>query len=344
MSEFGIYFGPEVINITEVKGEKASINISIPQSRISSSAREQKVPDESKIVTALKAEFIKYAVSPSNVSVALAGEDLIIRTFDMPVFISRRELEYRAITYEAKKYIPFKIDDLAFNFRLYHDWKDKKNLILFVGIKKEILNKYISIFKQLQIQVRLIEYAGFSMLRLLRSGGIKDTGTLGLLNVDSEDEINFLVSQNGFPLFSRDITLAPGLETKAKSDFLDKLISEIRISLDFFRRKFPSKPLDRIVFLSSPQFQKEIAALIKGLGLSTIFLETSAFLGNNLEFSAALAKSYATAISNIRRLRYPINLLKPAIKKVEDKELSISALPAAIAAIRISPKIVLLAF
>ena len=195
----------------------------------------------------------------------------------------------------------------------------------------------------MQIQVGLIEYAGFSILRLLRSGGIKDSGILGLLNIDLEDEINFVVSQNGFPLFSRDITLALGSEAEAKSNFMDKLTSEIRISLDFFRRKFPTKSLDRIVILSSRKFQAEIAALIKDLGLSTVFLETSSFLGENLGFSSALVKSYATAISNIRKLRYPINLLKPAIKKVEAKELPTPALPIAITAIRISPKTILLA-
>ncbi len=341
MSEFGIYFGTRIINITEVKGKKALVNISIPQERIINPELEQKNPDEAQIVNALKGEFAKNEISPSNVSIALPAEDIIVRTFDLPIFLSKKELDYSTIAFEAKKYIPFKIEDIVFDFRLYRDRKDKKNLVLFVGIKKEILNRYLSIFKQLQIRIRLIEYAGFSIMRLLKLGGIKDTGVIGLLNVDLEEETNFLVCQNGFSLFSRDINLFPRSEGETESAFIEKLKSEIRISLDFFRRKFPTKSLEKVIVLSLPQYQTEIAALIKNLGLSTTPLVISKFLGRDLEFSGTLAKSYAVAISNIQRSRFPMDLLKPAMKKEEG--LPGQALPVAIAAIRIKPKVVLLA-
>jgi len=358
MPEFGIYFGSEIINITEVKGKKVLVNLSIPQAKIISSALEQKILDETKIATALKEEFTRSDISPNNVSVALAGEDFIIRTFDLPIFLSKKELEYSAIAFEAKKYIPFKIEDLVFDFRLYPDRKNKKILVLFVGIKREILNKYLSIFKQLHIRLRLIEYSGFSILRLLRLSGLKDNGIFALINVDLAEETNFLVCQNGFPLFSRDIILIPKSETKlskeeiasgkpielsstAKLIFMEKLKSEIRISLDFFQRKFPTKPLDRGIILSLPQFQTEIAALTKDLGLSAIPLETSRFLNKNLEFSSALVRSYATAISNVQKLPFPVNLLRPPVKK--EAELPTKALPIAISVIRINPRAVSLA-
>jgi len=286
MSDFGIYFGPKVINITEVKKEKLLTNISIVQTRITG-PEEPKVPDEIKLAPALRGEFIKNKISPSNVNLTLPGEDVIIRTFDLPIFLSKREIKYDTIAFEAKKYIPFDIEDIVFDFRRYPDRKNKKNIILFVGIKKEILKKYINTFKQLHIQIRLIEYAGFSILRLLRLGGLNDRGIFGLLNADLEEETNFLVCEDGFPLFSRDINLIPEPETEnsakkkdfdkegkitstAKLIFIEKLKSEIRISLDFFRRKFPTKLLKKIIILTLPQFQTEIATSIKDLGLSTV--------------------------------------------------------------------------
>jgi Tfp pilus assembly PilM family ATPase len=361
MPEFGIYFGSEVINITAVKGKRILANISIPQAKIIGSELEQKIPDERKISAVLKGEFVKNNISPDNVSIAISGEDLIVRTFDLPIFLPKKELNYNTIAFEAKKYIPFKIEDVAFDFRFRANREDKKFLVLFAGIKKEILNNYLSIFKELQIKIRLAEYAGFSILRLLPLGGLKNRGILGLLNVDLDDETNFLVCQAGFPLFSRDINLIPRSESEslaggtssektdklsstAKLIFMEKLKSEIRISLDFFRRKFPDKPLDKIIILSLPQFQTEIATLLKELGLPAIPLETSKFLDKDFEFSAALAKSYATAISNVQRLRFPINLLRPAVKREAVKGLSIKALPIEITPLRINPKVILLAF
>lgn len=359
-SEYGIYFGTEVISITEAKEKKATLNISRPLSRIISSEPEQKIPDEAKIVSALRDEFKKNGICPTHASIALSGEDLIIRTFDLPIFLSKKELS-GAITFEAKKYIPFKIEELIFDFGLYPDRKNKKILVLFVGMKKEILNKYLSIFKELNIRPILIEYAGFSALRLLKLAGLKDSGLLGFLIVDLEEETNFVVCQNGFPLFSRDITLIPKSETRrteegivlkkpaeisstAKLIFMEKLKSEIRISLDFFRRKFPTKPLDRVIILSKYQFQSEVATLIKDLGLTSINLDISKLLSKGLEFSCALAKSFAAATSNAVKTSFAVNLLKLAVKKEPVTRAPSGVLPVAIAALPVSPKVILIAF
>ncbi|MFH1339274.1 MAG: pilus assembly protein PilM [Candidatus Omnitrophota bacterium] len=359
-SEYGIYFGTEIINFIEIRGKKATLSAATPHARIISAEPEQKFPDEGKIVSGLKSEFRKNNISPAYASIALAGEDLIIRTFDLPIFLSRRELKYGAIAFEAKKYIPFKIEELVFDFRLYPDRKNKKILVLFVGIKKEILDKYLSILRGLDIRPKTIEYSGFSILRLLRLAGLKRPGLLGILNVDLEEETNFVVWQNDFPLFSRDITLIPKSETgimeegiaskkavklsaTAKLIFVEKLKSEIRISLDFFRRKFPTKPIDRIIILALPQFQTEISSLIKDLGLSSVNLDISRFLDKNLMFHCPLAKSFATAVSGRIKPRFSINLLKPTAKKEPVAKIPSQALPIAITAIQINFKVVALA-
>ena len=95
MSEFGIYFGTRFISITEHRGKQETVNISIPKAAIINPEAESKNPFESLIATALESEFAKNGISPSEASVALAGEDLIIRTFDLPIFLSKKELEYQ---------------------------------------------------------------------------------------------------------------------------------------------------------------------------------------------------------------------------------------------------------
>ena len=347
MSEFGIYFGTEVVSVTEFKGKKeAPVFLTVPKVKFTSSAPEkEKKKNYQALRTAivLKEEFEKNNISPHNVNVALAGENLIIRTFDLPIFMSKKELEYPAIAFEAKKYIPFKIEEIVFDFRLFPDRKNKKILVLFVGIKNEILNEYFSLFKELQIRTRLIEYAGFGILRLLKLSGMKDKGIFGFLNIDLKEETNFMVCQDGFPLFSRDILLISRSE-EAKPALMNKLASEIRISLDYFRRKFPSKSLNQIFVISSPKFKEDVSASIKDLGLSAVPLDTAKFLGNDIEFSSALVKSYATAISHKQKLRFSTDLLKPAIQKEGVKGFPIQALPSVLKIIKINPKVALIAF
>ncbi|MBU0549105.1 MAG: pilus assembly protein PilM [Candidatus Omnitrophica bacterium] len=359
-SDFGIYFGTEVISITEVKRKKAVSNIIIPHSRITALGAEQRLPDKFKIVAALRDDFVKNDLSPDYVNITLAGEDLIIRTFELPIFLSRKELEYGAIAFEAKKYIPFLIEELVFDFKLYKDQKNKKILVLFVGIKKDMLNSYLAIFKQLHMQPKFIEYAGFSLFRILNLIGEKDKGCLGLLSVGLEEETNFLVYQNGFPFFSRDISLIPMSESRstaeeisngkikkltstAKIIFLERLKSEMRISLDFFRRKFPTKPLEKVVVLSDLHLQAEITGMIKDLGLSVVDVDLSKLISENLPTSCALAKSYSAAIGARVKLRFPIDLLKPAVKKEHVKGFSLQAFPISLSDFKVSPKVIIMA-
>ncbi|MFC1657891.1 pilus assembly protein PilM [Candidatus Omnitrophota bacterium] len=345
MSEFGIYFGTEVISIAEFKGRKEAARFfSVPKTGLLKSTPEEKEAKGSKLASILKEAFAKNSIAPNNVNIALSGENLIIRTFDLPVFLSRQELEYPAIAFEAKKYIPFKIEEIVFDFRLLPDKKNKKILVLFAGIKNETLRRYFALFEELGIKIRLIEYSGFSILRLLDLSRFKYKGVLGLLSLDFQEETNFIVCQDGFPLFTRDITLTSKSQGEDKADLIKGLKSEIRISLDYFRRKFPTKSLQNLVILSPPEFHAEIGTLTKDLGLSAAPLEISKFLGNQIKFSSALLRSYSTAVSRTQKLRFPINLLKPAMKKEEVKGLSIQAIPALMKMIKINPKVALIAF
>ncbi len=241
MKTLGIYFGPKAISLVETEGQKVLNNVLIPLQRLSGSGVEEKIPEEIKIAAAIKDELRKNNIEAKDVSLVLLGRDLIIRTFHMPV-LPANEL-YTAVRFEAKKYIPFKVEDLVYDFQVSLDRANRKTLVLFVGVKKENLDKYLSIFAQLNIKVSCIEYAGFSILRLIQLAKIREKGISAVVDIDlaEEDEVNFIVLENGFPLFSRDIIMAgeavpPEAIQPVKVDLaqsLEKLKVEMRISLDF---------------------------------------------------------------------------------------------------------------
>lgn len=203
----GIYFGPKIISIIETKGKTILNNIQVSQELITSSEIEEKVPSEVKIVALFKDELRRNKIGANEASLSLSGKDFVIRTFEMPV-IPRSELD-SAVRFEAKKYIPFKIEDLISDFQVQYDKLSRRNIILFAGIKKDILDRYLSILNQLDIKPSVIEYSAFSLLRLMKLLNINNKGIIGIISADfkEEDEINFTFLENGFPLFSRDITL-----------------------------------------------------------------------------------------------------------------------------------------
>lgn len=306
MNTLGIYFGPQVISVIEARNRQLINNIQISQALISPKVlSEEKVPEEVKMTTLLKDELRKNKVEARDVTVSLSGKDLIVRTFEMPI-MPRQELD-NAVIFEVKKYIPFKTEDLILDFQWQLDKTIQRNRILFVGIKKEALDKYIYILRESGLRINSIEYSAFSVLRLLKLAGIKEKGIIAIIDIDfaKDDEANFAVLENGFPLFSRDITFAGGYEEAARREeeqsgrIADKLKREIHISLDYYDRKFPGKNISRIFFVANPDYRTDLEGFIKESGLGAQFIDVNKYIGRPIPFSLAFVKGYASALSQI---------------------------------------------
>jgi len=327
MSSLGIYFGQKFISVVETKGSKLSKCIQIPHSAITATGEiEEKVPTEDKIIEIIalfKDELRRNKIQAREATLCLSGGDLIIRSFEMPI-IPRSELQ-NAVCFEARKYIPFKVEDLIFDFQVKSDKAKRSNIVLFVGIKREILEKYISILKELSIKIRAIEFATFSILRCLKLSGLDQKGIVGIVSADvsGEDEASFAVLDNGFPLFSRDIVLAgaPAAEGEKAGEagaevVLEKLKTELRISLDYYHRKFPSRNIKKVYFISDADHRPDLEAFVKDLGLSVQFIDISRYLEKSIPYSSGLIKGYSASLYKKIRTYLKLDLLVAKEKEI----------------------------
>lgn len=337
MSSLGIYFGPRAISIVETKGRKLINNIQISQSTVFAGELEEKVPGEVKIIGIIalfKEELRKNKIEAKEATLCLSGKDLIIRTFEIPL-LPREEIQ-GAINFEVKKYIPFKVEELISDFQLKFDKITRTNTVLFMGIKKETLEKYISILNQLNIKINAIEYSAFSVLRCLKLGGLSDSGVVGVLGADlaGKDEVNFTVLENGFPLFSCDITLLNGPEQVGKSEeiepnaILEKLKREIGVSLDYYHRKFPGKNIKKIYFLFNQDRFSELEAFMMDIGLPAKFIDVNRCIDRTVPYSLSFIKGYTASLSKIVKNNLTVNLLaaKEKAKSLKEKEVGKEAI------------------
>jgi type IV pilus assembly protein PilM len=261
--------------------------------------------------------------------ICLAGKDMIIRTFELPL-LPRNEIA-GAVSFEAKKYIPFKIEDLSSAFQVQYDKAIRVNQVLFVGIKKETLNSYINLARELNVKLTQVEYSGFSISRLLKLCGVNNKGVLGVLNFDlvQEDEANFNVFENGFPLFSRDINLGSGpvdLIAEGARAATDKLRSEIKLSLDYYQRKFSSKKITKMLIFCSQESRADIEPFLAELGLAAKYIDVMKVLGKQTAFSSSYIKSFGAALgSEIRTGVKSDMLLAGRIKPEAERKIAAQA-------------------
>jgi len=347
----GLYFGPKVISITEAKAKKIVNSVNIQRSILSASELEEKVPDDVKMVALFKEELRRNQISAKEVSISLSGHDLITRTFEIPV-IPENELP-SIINFEVKKYIPFKVEELVSDFQVHLDKASHRNQVLYVGIKKEVLEKYLSIIGQLGIKVTNIEYSAFSILRFLKLTNFNNRGMVGVISMDlvEEDEVNFSILENGFPLFSRDITLSGGPEEAtaaaaagAGGSILEKLKTEIRVSLDYYHRKFSFKKIAKTFIIANEQYHAELEAFFKEVGLTPQFIDIAKYLGRQQKMSLGLIKSYGASLDNTVKTDLKIDILASKARAKIQKEPGFRLEPLAfLEGVQINPRSVLAA-
>ncbi|MHB8154855.1 MAG: pilus assembly protein PilM [Candidatus Omnitrophota bacterium] len=320
MNSLGIYFGTKDINLVETSGKKILNNIRLPHPKLEISGLEEKVPADVKIMALLKDAFRSYRINAGEATFCIPGQDLIIRTFEIPL-LPQSELK-GAVSFEAKKYIPFKLEDLDYDFQVSFNKKNKTSLVLFVGIKKEILANYISFAKQLNLKINSLEYSAFSVLRFLKLSGLPDAGVIASLCFDSKngDEANFTVFENEFSLFTRDFgfTQEPeGFEQTAELDSIgqqDKLLKEIRISFDYYNRKFPDKQVKNIYVVSDKESHPGLKTFFAESSIPFKFVDSQKALGKTTSYSSILIKSFAAALFKSVGLKIKINLIGSRLK------------------------------
>jgi hypothetical protein len=323
MSALGIYFGPKVISIVQSEGKKLLAYVDIPlAAALDSNPVEAKIPEHVKLATLLKDEMRRCSIDTRVAEIVLPGKDMIIRTFHMPI-LSSDEIP-NAVRFEAKKYIPFKVEDLISDYQIKVDKSTRKNFVLFMGMKKDVLDKYLAVLGQLDMRLNSIEYSGFGILRLLKLAKVKEKGISALINIDlvQDDEVNFVVLENGFPLFSRDITLVGEAAydhlRPAQPDIaanLEKVKIELRISLDFYLRKFPTKNIQSVIFITPDEFRGELESFIKERGLSAKFIDSKKLFEKPVSFSSGFLKAYAGSIGRTVKGPFACDLLPGKMKK-----------------------------
>ncbi len=346
MNSLGIYFGTSTIGLVESKGGKLVNNAVIPQVNISAGDFEEKVPVDIKMIALLKDAFRTYRINSNAATICLSGQDLIIRTFEIPA-LPQNELR-SAINFEVKKYIPFKLEELVYDFQVESNKKNKTNMVLFVGVKKEILDDYISVSNQLNLKVNAIEYSAFSLQRFLRLSGAQEAGVIASLcfDLNNEDEINFMVFKNGFPLFTRDIILTAGhegLEKNNAGDLMDrqeKLKNEIRISQEYYRRKFPEDEIKKFFVISGAQMHEDLGAFFAEAAQTVKFVDCSKALGRRVVYSSIIAKSFGAAIFKKFPLKVKVDLLSTRLKV--DKGAGGAGVSMFLQGFKLNPKVVFL--
>lgn len=317
--KLGIYLGSDRATIVEAAGISVKNCLNVSFADIIENGYEAKSPSDFHIETQ-KGELIKSILKEKNIKaksafIGLSSKDLFIRSFHMPS-LNKAEVE-TGVRFEAKKYIPFKTEDLTFDYQAQHKRKAPKMDILFTAIVNENLRRYVAIMDAAGLRIDSIEPESFALFRILPL--VKEFNpkiSCALLSI-SQTDADLSIFTEGFPSFSReikvhysslDISLPNQPQREGAADPDMRLAGEIRVCLDYFRRQSEGRSVDKIFVLSKDIRPESIEKLNKELGLviSILDLNKSASLGTLKVLNEI--KAYAIALKNSVKINLSINL------------------------------------
>lgn len=269
--------------------------------------------DEIKFAAVLQKILRECELDCRDAIVSMPAGDVIIRFFQIPI-VQKKEIS-STVNFEARKYIPFRIEELAFDFSV----KRKGNSfdIIFSAVKKKVLERYLKALNQVGFNVLYFEPASLSFLRaVLAKSRLDRRQTVMILNINNTlTEGDIVILEAGIPCFIRDIKFSAsteGLEINDPAVALNKLVNEIRISIDYFRHRQPSlKNNISAIFLYSEnkQLGPWAESINSELGIKCSFFCISDVLG----FEASSIDMFKATGASLRgSLTFPVevNLLK----------------------------------
>ncbi len=140
-----------------------------------------------------------------NVVTSVSGHSVIVKKITLPL-MSDAELE-ESIQWEAERYIPFDINDVNLDFKIFGSSSENPDVmdVVLVAAKKDIINDYVSVIIESGLNPVTIDVDAFAIENMLSVNyDIEKEETIAMANVGASiTNINIL--KNNMTAFTRDI-------------------------------------------------------------------------------------------------------------------------------------------
>jgi len=226
-----------------------------------------------------------------RVATSVSGRSVIVRYLNLPM-MDDSELK-GALKFEADKYIPFEIDEVAIDGQKLEEVEnaggDKELKSLLVAVKKDLIQEHVSLIQDLGLVPVVIDVDAFALgnafeLRNLHSPRLEDENKITALVDLGATKTNINILKGNTSCFSREVYMGGNNLTEAIAceihmeggeaeelkrnpqgregevqgaitPVLDDLANEIHLSFDYFENQFDQQVGDIYVSGGSAQAQ-----------------------------------------------------------------------------------------
>ncbi len=297
MKKIGIFRGVEKLFVVVTENNKV---LSV-----------DKIPFQEKEITTIKLETILNRIArelgikgTDEIYFILSDKECIVRSFIIP-YMRKREIQ-GTIEFEIERYLPFRLEELMWNYS-YCRLPKSKLLVSFLAIKKDIFTQIEGIFGKLGLNLMLLEPACIALYRVIKNNIVALRKVKNFVLIDhSSQECHITFFCNTLPVFNRtifsytgegvisDVTIPKDTEV-----YKDKILSEIRFSFQYFQREFGMISMEKIVVLSEEDCTEIFSSLKEELNVQEILYVKPSHLMSQTDMNVDSIKAYgATTVDS----------------------------------------------
>lgn len=231
-----------------------------------------KADEEGSLADSIRQAMEMAGLQSAKLPVSIQSTDILFRFFSIPA-VPKAECD-TAVQFEARRYIPFKIESLLWDYKAVPSPANPKRLdVIFAAMPREAFGRVQEALTAAGVQPTRIEPTHVSLARLVELSAAAGGGEFVCI-VDVDDEAAHLaIVRRRMPHLTRDISLLPspemppsaeqssaaaGLDVGTPLSLLEpqpvldldpqakRLLSELSVSMDFFMREYPSTTIARV--------------------------------------------------------------------------------------------------
>ncbi|MCP4652077.1 MAG: pilus assembly protein PilM [Candidatus Omnitrophica bacterium] len=255
-NKVGLYVGVNSLGGVLIDRKKVISMAKFDLDSLEDESRAENLSEDIKWEALINKTLREISADSKNVYLSLADRDFIFRFLEMPL-MKRKEVE-SSLTYEIEKYIPFKLNELRWDYNYISFSKEKKINISFVGIKEDIYQNIQDLFTRLGLTTLTCEPSSVSLARCLKTikkfSKLKNYAILDLTK--TEGYLTFFYYD--LPVFNRYFIIP------RKEDALDaeELVKPVHLSFEYFKREFKFYQLDKLIVVTDSA-NEELIGLLK---------------------------------------------------------------------------------
>ncbi len=282
----GLFLSDEKIVLVEANRNKPQKAVSFPLP-LSTVPKETRTfvdvnNEEVQIVALFQKMLRENKIDAGQVCVSIPTKEVFLRSFVIP-WMPTNEIN-NVVFFEAKKYVPFdlKLLDYVYKAVPFVENKQKRLRIVFYGVRKQTLEKYDRILKQVNCKPVVYEPSLVSLAKQLITNGYLRQDQRAVVIYFHENYGQIVFYEKGVSYFFREFpfTVTDAQDPKALHDMVrDQLFREIRKSFEYYNRQFSKENIKDVLIISTVLDKELVGSLTEELSIKARVVESVVNVG-----------------------------------------------------------------